>query len=484
MLRAAGALRQAGRLAEAESLYRRILSFRPDLPDCWYNLAWTLRRLGRFEEALAAYQQALDHSVASPEEVFLNRSVILMDELHRYDDAERDLRAALALNPRYSPALLNLANLHEDRGARGKALQVYEKLLEVDPLCWDGLARYATLKGAEAPDAPLLIDRLNDALSRTDIATADRASIAFALGGVLDKCGAHEAAFDAFAQANRFSRRSASSAVALYDRKAHEARTEALMSAFQDRFSSATPEPAVSAPIFICGMFRSGSTLVEQVLASHPRVTAGGEINVLPALVGAHLSPFPARMTSLDDGQRHDLARNYLEAVKAKYPEADILTDKRPDNFLYVGLIKTLFPDAKIIHTARNPLDNCLSVFFLHLDPGMSYALDILDTAHYLRECRRLMTHWKSLYGDDIIDFDYDEFVREPRPALERLLAFCGLDWDERCMSFHDRPAIVKTASVWQVREPLYQRSSGRWRRYSSRLGPLREYFSDIAPED
>ena len=113
-------------------------------------------------------------------------------------------------------------------------------------------------------------------------------------------------------------------------------------------------------------------------------------------------------------------------------PDAAVVTDKRPDNFLYVGLIKSLFPDARIVHTTRDPLDNCLSVHFLHLDHAMGYALDLMDTAHYYRQYRRLMAHWKSLYGDDILDFDYDTFVRDPGPAVERLLAFCGLDWEER----------------------------------------------------
>ncbi len=162
------------------------------------------------------------------------------------------------------------------------------------------------------------------------------------------------------------------------------------------------------------------------------------------------------------------------------FPQAGVVTDKRPDNFLYLGLIKSLFPDAKIVHTTRNPLDNCLSVYFLHLDHGMGYALDLLDTGHYYRQYRRLMAHWKRLYGADILDFDYDAFVRAPRPAVERLLEFCGLDWQEGCLSFHRVQNAVKTASVWQVREPLYQRSSGRARHYASHLGPLRAYLADL----
>jgi hypothetical protein len=175
--------------------------------------------------------------------------------------------------------------------------------------------------------------------------------------------------------------------------------------------------------------------------------------------------------------QLEQLAARYLDVLAKLFPHVRHVTDKRPDNFLYIGLIKSLFPHARIIHTTRDPLDNCLSVFFLHLDHGMSYALDLMDIGHYYRQYRRLMTHWKSLYGADILDFDYDAFVREPRPAVEKLLAFCGLAWSEDCMNFQHVTNVVKTASVWQVREPLYRHASGRWRNYERHLAPLRDYL-------
>jgi hypothetical protein len=131
----------------------------------------------------------------------------------------------------------------------------------------------------------------------------------------------------------------------------------------------------------------------------------------------------------------------------------------------------------------RNALDNCLSIYFLHLDHGMSYALDLTDIAHYYSQYRRLMTHWKSLYGDDILDLEYDVLVREPRAVVKRLLGFCGLEWEDSCLAFHETAHAVKTASVWQVREPLYQRSSGRWRNYAAQLAPLRAQLQQLCPD-
>lgn len=485
LLHDAQLLERAGRLAEAEAVYVQLLSRWPDLPNSWYNLARLQRRAGRFEAALASYQQALDRGVAQPEEVHLNRGVIYSDCLRQDAAAERELNAALVLNPNYLPALLNLANLQEDLGRRDAALALYEKILALEPDYFEALARYASLKTVSDPDDPLT-GRLRQAIARAGTTPADKANLGFALGKVLDACGAWDQAFEAYAMANQHSRQSihqgAGSRTALYDRRRHELFVDQLIATFTPDRSS-TAATAAARPIFVCGMFRSGSTLTEQVLAGHSRVAAGGELGFLPSLAHGEFKPFPAGMARATRQQLELLASLYLEMLSKLFPGADHVTDKRPDNFLYIGLIKRLFPDAKIVHTVRNPLDNCLSVFFLHLDQSMGYALDLLDTAHYYAQYRRLMAHWKSLYGADILDFDYDAFVRDPQPAVARLLAFCGLDWEDGCLNFQQMGNAVKTASVWQVREPLYRRSSGRWQNYAAHVAPLRDYLCELCPE-
>lgn len=477
------ALERAGRVAEAIAAYERLLARSPDLSDCWYNLGRLRRRAGRFDEALAAYRQALDRGVTQAEEVHLNRGVIYADDLRQDAAAERELEAALALNPRYLPALLNLANLHEDLGRREAALAVYERLLAQHPDCHEGLARYASLKSVTTPDDPLLV-RLRATLARADVGAADKASLGFALGKLLDDCGAYDEAFEACATANRRSRESVAVPGPLYDRAGHGQWIDSLIATFAGVRSGegpAAPGAAVPRPIFICGMFRSGSTLAEQVLARHPRVTAGGELGLLPALVRGELAPFPAAMQRISHSRLDSLAAAYLAALAQRFPGAQYVTDKRPDNFLYIGLIKQLFPQAKIVCTTRDPLDNCLSIFFLHLDQRMGYALDLMDIGHYYAQYRRLLAHWRSLYAADILEFDYDAFVREPRPAIERLLAFCGLEWDERCLTPQSAAGAVKTASVWQVRQPIYQSSSGRARHYARQLAPLAAWLEQAA---
>lgn len=482
MLAKAASLEHAGRIPEAIEAYQQLLARAPDLPDCWYNLALLQKKNGDFDAALRSYQEALNRNVAQPEEVHLNRAVIFSDCLRQEVAAESELRKALQLNPRYLAALLNLANLYEDLGRREDALAQYETLLAIAPNYYEALARYVSLKGVASPDDPL-VGRLKNAMAQSAASAMDKASLGFALGKVLDACGAFDQAFSAYVHANQASRAGARVGPAgrpLYDRQSHERFVDQLILAF----ASPPPAPAMldgdasPSPIFICGMFRSGSTLAEQVLAGHSRICAGGELDFIPALVRNELAPFPASMTQFSARQLQQFALRYRNRLSTMFPDASFITDKRPDNFLYIGLIKQLFPNAKIIHTTRNGLDNCLSVYFLHLGHGMGYALDLMDIGHYYKQYQRLMSHWQRLYGDDILTLDYDTLVREPRPTIEKLLDFVGLGWDENCLQFQHVKNAVKTASVWQVREGLYQRSSGRWRNYTQHLEPLREYLA------
>lgn len=479
-LRAARRLAEAGRVTEAIASYERVLAAQPGLPNAWYNLARLQRQVGNFTAALNSYQQALAHGIERAEEVHLNRAVIFSDDLRQPEAAERELTAALGLNASYIPALLNLGNLHEDLGRRDAARQVYERTLVLEPRCFDALARYTHVTPISGSDHPLLA-RLRAAIEDVATSPADRATLGFALGRALDACGEYDKAFEAYSAANRASRASAGGVH--YDRAGWERMVDRLIAAFPTAPSptaaSTATASAASPPIFICGMFRSGSTLVEQLLASHPRVAAGGELDVLPRLAPRVLTSFPDTIASAPPELLAEAARHYREALGRVFPGAQHIIDKRPDNFILIGLIKYLFPDAKIVHTVRDPLDNALSIFFLHLDHRMSYALDLMDIGHYYRHYLRLMAHWKRLFGSGILDVHYDALVRDPAPVMRPLLEFLGLDWDERCLEVAPNARAVRTASVWQVREPLYQRSSGRSRHYAQQLTQLREYLEN-----
>jgi tetratricopeptide (TPR) repeat protein len=467
LLERAGALRRAGRVDEAIAAYRALLKREPGLPDSWYNLGWLQRQARQYEAALRSYGEALKAGVRDPEEVHLNRAVILSDHLARPAEAQAELEAALEWRPDYLPALLNLGNLEEDRGNRAAAMATYQRALQVAPDDALALSRLAGVTDSKS-DASEIIGRLKDALSR-EREPAERADLAFALGRLLDARADYDEAFAAYAAANRASRESFGAQFPGYDRAAQEG--------YVDRSIAAYSEPAENGdagatPIFILGMFRSGSTLLEQILGGHSRIVSGGELDLVQALA-ADIEPYPEAVPATDGATTERWRNFYLGGLAPFAREGSFVTDKRPDNFLHVGLIKTLYPNAKIVHTRRNRLDNLLSLYFLHLGSDMPYALDLSDAAHWHAQYERLMAHWKCLYPDDIFDLDYDSLVREPEPVIRQLLQFLELDWEDQLLAFHSRRSSVKTASVWQVREPLHPRSSGRWLNYERQLKRL-----------
>jgi tetratricopeptide (TPR) repeat protein len=468
LLRTAATLRNEGRYAEAAQAYRAVLGQAPHLAASWYNLGLCQRMSGQPLDALESYAQAIARGLDGAEEAHLNRAVILADLLRREAEAERELECALKLNPIYVPALLNLANLAEDFGRRAEAGKCYERALAADPACWEALARYANIL-PDGSDLTAMAARLQAALTRNDLAPADRASLGFALGRALDRSGVFDDAFAAYRQANEASR------VAYgmrYDRAAAERHVRQVMEVFAQPGPGSTHEWA---PIFICGMFRSGSTLLEQVLAGCARITPGGEAALVSDIVRTAVSPFPERARLLSNADFVGLGAYYREMALRIFPSVDLITDKWLGNTLHVGLIKRMFPSAKIVHTTRHELDNVLSVYFLHLDASFGYAIDLDDIVHQMRLSKRLMAHWRTLYPGDIREFEYDAFVAAPEAKARSLLEWLGFDWQPECLAFQRRTNAVKTASVWQVRQPLYTSSSGRWRHYERYLTRVRE---------
>ena len=472
LLAEASALRRAARIDDAIAAYRRLLSSNADLPDSWYNLGWLLRQARHFEQALEAYGEALQRGVTGPEEVRLNRAAILADHLSRPDDARAELKQALQLKPHFVPALLNLGNLEEDLGHRDEAQAAYRRALVADPanaLALSRLAGVSRIKDARDP----LIDRLRNGLDDPSLQASGKADVGFALARLLDMVGEYDGAFEVARAANAASRASFGKSFAGYDPAAQEAFIDRLIAAFPAPVAGAAPDEPRDF-LFICGMFRSGSTLTEQILASHSKVSAGGELDLIPAIV-EQLTPYPEAVAALSADDLAKLRAAYVGGLERRGLSAPTVTDKRPDNFLHIGLIKALFPGARIVHTRRDPLDNLVSLYFLHLSPDMPYALALDDAAHWLTQHERLMEHWRTLYPDEIHQVDYDRLVTQPREEIAALLRFCGLDWEDAVLDFHAAANPVKTASVWQVRQPLHGRSSGRWRNYAKQLGPLVE---------
>lgn len=475
-------LSDAGRLAEAIAAFRHLLARTPQWPEGWYELGWLLRRQGAADEALAAYAEALAQGVEAPEEVHLNRAVIQTDLLHDHAAAETSLRQALALAPRYAPARLNLGNLLEDLGRNDEAEAQYRALLAAPNVSGaaadartEALARLLTLPALRASDEALLADATAVAHSTAPMGELARANLWFAIGRAREARRQFDAAFEAFAEGNRC----AAAAGPPYSPEGMARAVDALAASLEARPPSREPrstEPLE--PLFICGMFRSGSTLIEQVLAAHPQVVAGGERPFFPQLASRLRGAYPASLATLDAPTLQALAADYrahvARLVPASRAQARWFTDKRPDNVLLLDLVTRVFPHARIVLTRRHPIDNGLSVFQQHLDQRQApYGSDLRAIGHYSAQLRRWERHLEAAFGDRLRVFDYDGFVRDPEGVLRPLLGWLGLDWDPRCLAFHAQPSSVKTASVHQVRRPLYADASGRWQPYAAQLRPL-----------
>jgi tetratricopeptide (TPR) repeat protein len=465
--RLASLLDGLGQTDAAISHYQRLLKRQPEMAAAHFNLALLYKKNKLYAEALASYENAIRLGIDTVQEVYSNMGV-LYSELRQANTAAEMYERALEVDPGYIPAMFNRAGLLEEAGERQRAIELYRRILTLDSRHWNSLARLIYAKKVTHADDHL-IEELEHAIENAKDDLLAREGLQFALGKAMDDMERYGDAFAAYRAANA----AGSLRNPPYHRSDTERAFDQLIELFHPDWIRSTATGSVASPIFICGMFRSGSTLVEQILAAHPSVTAGGELDFLPWLVGRRLSPYPERIKSVSREALRRFGEDYLSRLQELHPDSDKITDKLPDNFLHLGLIRALFPRARIVYTKRNPLDNCLSVYFQQFGGNLRYATDLGDTAHYYRQHERLMQHWKLCFGENIFTVDYDALVRSPEAVLRRLLDFLGLPWDSRCLEFQQTQSPVKSASLWQVREELYRFSSGRWRNYEPFLGDL-----------
>jgi hypothetical protein len=361
-----------------------------------------------------------------------------------------------------------MGGLHEDRGDEIAAVSTYRTLLALEPNHARALGRLAELARA-ADDRRAVLVELDERLAAPNLGDDDKAELLFAQARTLERLAHFDAAFDSAREANTVAGNLAARAGWRYDAFARAATVDRIIAA-----PSSSDEIAYngSAPLFICGMFRSGSTVLEHVLSAHPALCAGGEIEALPRLVAEQLPRYPdglATLTAVELAAMRDIYR--AQACRAACGER-IVIDKRPDNFLYLGLAKRLFPDARVLITRRHPLDVILSNLFLRFDDSVSYSFKLESVAHWLVQERRLARHWSLTYPGSVVEVDYDRLVIDPRGVIEETLQFVGLEWDDICLRFHERGAAIRTPSGWQARRPLHAGSSGRWRHYRGQLAP------------
>jgi len=392
-----------------------------------------------------------------------------------HDDIERaieEFNQALTLKPDDVGANVRLGLLHAGYGQPDKAATYYQKALSLDPL--SGEATYGLACLGSSPDLTGDVERMESALSSPGISNPDRIQIGFALGRVYEGLEQYDRAFAAMHEANRCQRNSIS--YSLDEEKAMFARHK---SALGQKFIDHCKPCCVTdeTPILVLGMPRSGTSLVEQILASHPAVHGAGEIEHsrllsedVRKLTG---KIFPQDIDSIAPQKLRDLALDYVRRLRSNAGTASRVVDKLPHNFLRIGLFAALLPNAKIILCERDPLDNCMSIYQHHFSNNHGYAADLRELGEYYNLYRDMISTWTKLLPNRIFRIDYEELVAHPEEQIRALLHYCKLPFHSACLSFHQTARFVSSPSATQVRTPIHSRSIGRAKNYEKHLSPL-----------
>ena len=502
------ALQLQGKLDEAAAGYRKALELKPDFPLAYSNLGTVLMSQGNLDEAVACYRNSLNLKPDFAEAHYnLGNTLMLKGKL---DEAVACYRDALRIKPDLAEAHGNLGSALLDLGEPAKAAAECCEAIRLNPnlvsahgnlgIALTHLGQFSDARASLAQAVNLAPQRIKyrrhlgdvtdyvagdsqlEALEQLTLASDtlsvdDRIHLHFSLAKAYKDLGRHAAAFRQLLDGSALKRQQIA-----YD----ESRTLGYLRRTQEVFTSELTRTQQNAgdpssvPVFIVGMPRSGTTLVEQILASHPQVFGGGELRYFyqateesRAKCGGAVT-FPELVSGMTSEDYRDLGGRYVAKIERLALGATHVTDKFPGNFIPLGLIHLSLPNAPIIHTIRDPVDTCISCFSTFFAEGHEYKYDLAELGRYYRHYQALMAHWsRVLPPGRILEVQYEDVVHDLEGQARRIVAHCGLDWDPRCLRFHETSRAVRTASSTQVRKPIYDSSIGRWRAYESFLGPL-----------
>lgn len=491
----------------AARCFHQAVTLDPRFADGWHNLGTALRRLGRSEEAFAALKQALmlDGSRAG---TYLNLGALLI-ESQQLDDAlecferaarldptlaraqsrlaaqlatrgklqraEGLFRQAVTLDPRHVEGWLGLGQALEDLGDADGALGCYRNVLAREAGHAVALGRQLALLRGDA--APALLQAARTALDDERRPDEARALIGYGLAKYHDRRAEHSVAASAGLAANAARRRQAGA----FDRAAFDARVDSIIRSCDADFFCQRRGHGLGTdqPVFIVGLPRSGTTLTEQIIASHPLFHGAGELPDLPRLAAQVVPEAPWTASAhLGAASSRELAFTYLKALRDGAPRGCLrITDKSPFNFFQLGFAALLFPQARVIHCRRDARDNALSIWMENFNPDQHYATDFGDLAHLRQGYERLMRHWRDSLPLRILEVDYEALVADVETEARRIVEFLDAPWDRRCLDFHESHRAVQTPSRWQVRQRIYTGSVQRWKSYAPFLPALEEAF-------
>jgi tetratricopeptide (TPR) repeat protein len=469
-------LKDRGELDAAAACYRAVLALKPDYAEVHCNLGNVLREQGDLDAAAASYRRALDlRADHAPAHRGLGAVLARKGELAA---ATASFHRAIALEPSDAEAHYNLGAAQKDQGELAAAVASFRRTIALKP---DHVGAFYHLAGLRpmsrgSPEAEALFALLSQQAADLDrFEPARRGQLLFAMGKALEDRGDFDRAFACMAKANAIRR-----ARLTFDITEAERLMEQIAAVFDRAMLERVRNAGVTdtRPIFVVGMPRSGSTLVEQIISAHPKAHGAGEIWNLPSAVAVAGGPdgagFPEWAAAMTRTDCHAVGQAYLDSLPGPAEQRRRVTDKLLSNFQRLGLIHLCLPDAKIIHCRRDPRDVCLSCYGIHFSDGLEYAYDLTELARYWRAYDRLMDHWRSILPPGrMLEVPYEGVVEDVEAWARRLIAHCGLEWDDACPRFFESKRAVRTASSAQVRQPIYAGSVGRWRSFASHLRPL-----------
>lgn len=473
----------AGHLEHAERLYRLALEQAPEYHEARSNLGVLLTVTDRPREALPHLERVAE---SRPDRALAHNN--LGNALRHCDCGDRAVLAherALELDPANPSYIAGLGEALMQIGRHDRAERCFRDALAADPGCITALCGLVGTRRVRPGDPE--VDAFRQTFRRIDgLKHHQKIDFLFAWGKLSDDIGEYEQAFACFDKANELRRLTRA-----YSARAQERALEHMREVFTaERLARLRDEGDMTdTPVFILGMPRSGTTLTEQILASHSCVAAAGELKGLEKVVQQHFRTGPDKPI---DPERlvgpvlRRAARAYLDELPVGVSQGERVTDKMPANFWYVGLIALMFPRARIVHVRRGPMDNLLSCFQQNFVEGQAFSNSLETAAHYYAVHERLMQHWHSVLEPRLMAVDYEALVNQPEGESRRLADFLGLEWESGMLAPHRTRRSVRTASQWQVRQPIHRRSVERWRRYEKQLQPLvealRGYGIDVRP--
>ncbi len=395
-------------------------------------------------------------------------------EMACIDEAIASYKKAISLKPDFAEAHCNLGLLYKESGQLNEAIASYHRAISFKP-DYAKAHRYLSfaIRHDEYDDT---IRAMETVYARTDNTTEQKMHLAFGLGKAYEDLKDYDKSFSFILEGNRLKRASFQYSID-EDRDSFAQLKKVFSSAFlADHSNKGNPDET---PIFILGLPRSGTTLVEQILASHSEVYGAGELNDLSYITRALSSEsaeqdFPECVSDLNENELIKLGSDYLEKIRNYSASANYVTDKMPNNFKMIGFIRMILPGAKVVHCMRDPMDNCLSIFKNYFSGTHKYAYDMTEIGQYYKLYLDLMNHWQKTIPGFIYNVRYEALVSEQEEQTRKLLAYCKLPWDKNCLSFHKTKRVIATASTIDVRRPIYSDSIQLWKKYETHLEPLR----------